>query len=416
MTELLFLTDPNIREFEARVVSSKKEHGHFLVELDRSAFHPQGAGQACDTGEIETPSGIGKVTDVLESEGRILHKVTGLDGVSGAVKCRIDWPRRLRLAALHTGEHILMASLMRLGRGGFDLDKIQIDESAGKLFVSGEVSIRDAADAEKMANSAIRECLPVRFHLFGSVEEARKKFPALRIKEEKVKGSLRVVEVEGFDASACSGTHASNTAEVGVVKVFRLNRHSGNSVLEFDVGARAMDGMIALSNNALEVSEALGTEPHKAASAASNLKLRAKSLYDSLRRVGKIAASSVRIEPIAIGDLKLCSANLSGMADKEDVIRIGKSLVAKEPNGVAVLVGGFEEPFFVVCARGPSVSADMRQLASEVCAILGGGSGGKPDFATGAGRNAEKIEEALSAAKRLLGGTYSPSKPSSASG
>ncbi len=407
MTELLFLTDPNLREFEARVLSSKKEKDRVLVELDRTAFHPQGAGQGSDTGEIVTPSGTGHVVDVLESEGMILHMVTGLESVSGAVvvKCRIDWPRRGRLAALHTGEHILMASLIKLGRGRFDLDKILIDENGGKLFVSGEVSLKDAADAEKIANHAIRECLPVKFHLFGSVDEAMEKFPALRIKEEKVKGSLRVVEVEGFDASACSGTHAANTAEVGVVKVFRLNRHSGSSILEFDVGERAIDKMATLSNNALDVSEALGTEPHKAPAAASNLKLRAKSLYDNLRRVGKIAAASVRIEPIPLdGGLKLYSANLSGMADKEDVVKLGKSIVQKEPNAVAVIVGGFEEPFFVVCARGSSVSSDMKVLASEMCGLLGGGAGGKPDFATGAGRNAEKIEEALGVAKKRLSG------------
>ncbi len=405
MTELLFLTDPNVREFDARVVSSKKENDHVLVELDRTAFHPHGAGQACDTGEIVTSSGIGKVVDVvLESEGGIVvHKVTGLDSISGAVRGKVDWPRRQRLAALHTGEHILMASLIKLGRS-FDLDKILIDENGGKLFVSGEASLRDVADAEKIANSVIRECRPVRFHLFGSVDEARKKFPALRIKEEKVKGSLRVVEIEGFDASACSGTHAANTAEVGVVKVFWLNRHSGSSILEFDVGERAIERMAALSNNALEVSEALGTEPHKTAVAASNLKLRAKSLYDNLRRVGKIAAASVKIEPSTIGEMKLYSANLSGMADKEEVVKLGKSIVQKEPNAVAVLVGGFEEPFFVVCARGSSVSADMKQLASEVCGLLGGGAGGKPDFATGAGRNAEKIDEALGAAKKRLSG------------
>lgn len=405
MTELLFLTDPNLREFEARVVSAKKEHDYVLVELDRSAFHPQGAGQGSDTGEIVTPSGTGHVVDVLESEGKILHKVTGLESVSGAVKCRIDWPRRQRLARLHTGEHILMASLIKLGRGGFDLDRILIDENWGKLFVSGEVSLKDAADAEKIANSAIRECLPVKFHLFGSVEEAREKFPALRIKEEKVKGSLRVVEVGGFDASACSGTHAANTAEVGIVKVFRLNRHSGSTTLEFDVGERAIDRMAALSNDALDVSEALGTEPHKAAQAASNLKLRAKSLYDNLRRVGKIAAASAKIEPIPLdGGLKLYSANISGMADKDDVVKLGKSIVQKETNAVAVLVGGFEEPFFVVCARGSSVSSDMKVLASEMCGLLGGGAGGKPDFATGAGRNAKKIEEALGAAKKRLSG------------
>lgn len=404
MTELLFLTDQSVREFDAGVVSSKKEKDHVLVELDRTAFHPQGAGQACDTGELVTPSGIGKVVEVLESESKILHKVTGLDSISGAVKGKVDWPRRQRLASLHTGEHILMASLIKLG-SGFELDKIMIDENGGKLFVSGEVSLKDVADAEKIANSAIRECKPVKFHVFGSVDEAGKKFPALRIKEEKVKGSLRVVEIEGFDASACSGTHATNTSEVGCVKVFWLNRHAGSSILEFDVGERAIERMAALSNNALEVSEALGTEPHKTAAAASNLKLRAKSLYDNLRRVGKIAAASVKIEPNAIGELKLYSANLSGMADKEDVVKLGKSIVQKESNAVAVLVGGFEEPFFVVCARGSSaVSADMKGLASEICGILGGGAGGKPDFATGAGRNAEKIEEALGAAKKRLSG------------
>lgn len=400
-TELLFLKEPGLREFEAKVVSAKREKDWLLVELDRSAFHPQGAGQASDAGEMLGGSGTGKVAEVIEAEGRILHKVTGLENVSGTVKCRIDWPRRQRLASLHTGEHLLMASLVGLGRG-LELDKIQIDENGGKLFVNGAVSLKDIAEAEKTANSVIGEARPVKTHFFENVDEARQKFPRLRIKEEKIAGRLRVVEVEGFDASACSGTHVASTGEVGCVKAVWLNGAGGKSIIHFETGRNAVEKMFGLSNVALEVSEVLGTEPHKAATAASNLKARAKTLYDVLRKVGKIASSSVKIEPVKIGDMHLYSANLTGMSDKDDVSKTAKRLLAADPKSVVVLVGGFDEPFFVLCARGTQPAVDVRGLASEVCGILGGGSGGKPDFATGSGRNGEKIEEALGAAKRRI--------------
>lgn len=405
MTEPLFLTDPRLKEFEAEVVSTKREKDCLLVELDRTAFHPQGAGQASDAGEMLGGSGSGNVAEVIEMNGLILHRVTGLENVSGTVKCRIDWPRRQRLASLHTGEHLLMASLVKLDLG-LELDKIQIDENGGKLFVNGAVSLKDIAEAEKTANSVIGEARPVKTRFFENVDDARQEFQHLRIKEEKISRRLRVVEVEGFDASACSGTHVANTGEVGCVKAVWLNNAGGGkSIIHFETGRNAVERMFALSNVALEVSGVLGAEPHKAATAASNLKARAKTLYDVLRKVGKIASSSVKIEPVKIGDAHLYSADLTGMSNKDDVSKTAKRLLAADPKGVVVLVGGFDEPFFVLCARGTQTAVDVGGLASEVCGILGGGSGGKPDFATGSGRNGERIGDALLAAGKRLAAT-----------
>ena len=74
MTEKLFYSDSHLKEFTAEVVSCEKRDGHYEVELDRTAFFPEGGGQYADTGTLDEM----QVCDVQEKDGRKQDKVLWL--------------------------------------------------------------------------------------------------------------------------------------------------------------------------------------------------------------------------------------------------------------------------------------------------------------------------------------------------
>ena len=122
MTEKLYYSSPYMRKFEGTVLSCRQEKNSWLVELDRTAFYPEGGGQPADFGTL----GEVYVSDVHEKEGRILHTCSGPLEPGARVTGRIDWERRFDHMQQHSGEHIvsgMICSRFRCDNVGFHLGK-----------------------------------------------------------------------------------------------------------------------------------------------------------------------------------------------------------------------------------------------------------------------------------------------------
>jgi len=106
-TEKLYHGDPYLREFEAEVLGIDGNE----VELDRTAFYPEGGGQVGDTGSI---GGI-RVVDTRIRNDRIVHVLEAPPrfDVGETVGCRIDWERRYRIMRLHSASHVMEYFLFR---------------------------------------------------------------------------------------------------------------------------------------------------------------------------------------------------------------------------------------------------------------------------------------------------------------
>ena len=110
MTEKLYYLDSHMAEFTARIISCEETEKGFLVVLDKTAFFPEGGGQAPDTGFI---AGL-RVSDVQEKDGVIYHLCDSALSAGEDVPCRIDWEPRLRRMQSHSGEHIVSGLAHRL--------------------------------------------------------------------------------------------------------------------------------------------------------------------------------------------------------------------------------------------------------------------------------------------------------------
>lgn len=235
MTEGLYLVDAYLREFDAKVVGVQP--GGLL--LDRTAFYPEGGGQPADLGRLDAPSRDPlSVVGVTKSPAGILHSITGAPPPVGeALHGIVDWDRRYAHMRYHTCLHLLSGVVYH--RFGSDITGGQIYLDRARMDLS--IPNFDRTVAESLVaevNEVVHRNLPVTVKSVAREEWARN--PGLvRVDPALVPEvtSLRVIDIEGFDAQADGGTHVRSTAEVGPVVLQKIeNKGARNKRLYLTLG------------------------------------------------------------------------------------------------------------------------------------------------------------------------------------
>lgn len=194
------------------------------VALDRTWFYPGGGGQPAVAGSLESAGVATRVVALREDEdGRVWHVLDGTTPAAGAeVALRIDPARRRAHARHHTLLHVLNAICLRHHGGGITGCQIGADYSRID-FMLDDFSAAMAADIESRANAVLAAGHPIRAASVPGDEFLRRDDlrRTLDVSPPVIDGRVRVIEIEGFDAEACGGTHAGSTAELGRCLVFR---------------------------------------------------------------------------------------------------------------------------------------------------------------------------------------------------
>jgi misacylated tRNA(Ala) deacylase len=221
MTERLYLDDPYLREVLADVLESASG----ACTLSRTVFHPGGGGQPHDRGTMAVAGEELSLTEVREDDaGRIWH-VVGRDLAAGTrVRAALDWPYRHALMRHHALMHIVN-TVARVRFGGV-ITGAQIGAERSRIDFRFEAFTRDdLQDFEDRVNAVVTQALAV-----TSTSVTEEEFRArpelvrtLNVKPPVVDGRVRVVEIAGFDAQACGGTHVHTTREIGRVKLVKLD-------------------------------------------------------------------------------------------------------------------------------------------------------------------------------------------------
>lgn len=257
-TERLYYQDPFLDTFTARI-TGRSGTG---VTLDRTAFYPEGGGQPSDRGAL---NGIA-VTDVQSDEAGEVWHTMALELADDVIEVRgqIDAARRLDHMQQHHAQHLLSAAFAdRWGYHtlsfhlGADSSTIDLDAAA---VSRGELEI-----AQQVVNEVVWRNLPIRARFVN-----RDELTAIPLrKPPTVTGPVRVVSVDGFDHSACGGTHPLATGTVGMIQVRGTERRGAATRVEFVAGMRALRDLdwsrgtlarIALAGNIgiAEVEETVG--------------------------------------------------------------------------------------------------------------------------------------------------------------
>lgn len=391
-TERLYYTDATLQRFTARVLECRATEGGYAVILDRTAFYPTSGGQPHDTGRL----GGRQVVEVTEDEatGLVLHRVDG--PLAGEVEGEIDWARRLDHMEQHTGQHLLSRVFEVL----YDADTIGFHLGAEATTIDLELESLTADQveaAENLANQVLREDRPVLTHWAPSPEEALERFP-LR-KPPAVAGTVRVIEIGGFDFSACGGTHVASTGRLGLIKIKAWERYKKGVRLTFLVGGRAMADYQRLDRMTRDLARSLSLGVWELPVAvdrfrdeAGRLRKQLKEAREQLLEVearellaGARLVAGVRVVTMAFGGRPL------------DEVKALATKVAAHPRAVALFGTRGALPQLVF-ARSVDVRVDMGAVLRQVLPAIEGKGGGSPLAAQGAGKKPEGLQTALEVA------------------
>ncbi|MGC8630223.1 MAG: alanine--tRNA ligase-related protein [Thermoplasmata archaeon] len=217
MKDYYFRIDPYARELETEIL----EISETQVILRDTIFYPGGGGQPPDTGKISGSGFEADITSARKQGDLIVHSLSNIHGKleKGTVKITLNWDRRYSLMKSHTGEHLFYRALELLYPIHFEKVEFQPEESV--LFVSGNLSFDQVKEAEDLANRKIRDALNVHIHIQNPGQVSSD----IRLKRDRIKDdSVRVVEIEDYDKSACTGIHVKNTKEIEILVATRLKR------------------------------------------------------------------------------------------------------------------------------------------------------------------------------------------------
>jgi alanyl-tRNA synthetase len=390
----LYYSDAYQSTFTGAVLDVLDLEGRPAVVLDRTAFYPSSGGQPFDTGLLGTVA----VVDVVELEdGRVAHVVERPLAPGTLVEGRLDWARRFDHMQQHTGQHVLSAAFERLHRAR--TISFHLGSAGSTIDFAVPVGADAIAAAEAEANRIVWEDRPVTVR-FVSVEEAAR-LP-LR-KEPSREGTLRLVEVDDYDLSACGGTHVARTGAIGVIAVAGFERFKGGTRVEFLCGGRALARFRALRETVAGAVRVLSVLPDELPSAIERQQAELKAQRQAIKALQErlasydAAALADRAEPMGPGLVVLQA--VAG-ADAVSLKALATAIATRDTH-IAVLVGD-GSPMPIVVARGSQASVDAAALVRALTARFGGKGGGRPEMAQGGLPGS--ADDVLAAAREILSG------------
>lgn len=394
-------------------VSSVSAPAQVEVVLDQTPFYAERGGQQADHGQILSDDGaVLDVEDVQEVvKGLVVHRCTLSDGTlhqGDEVNASIDTDRRAALARSHTATHILHRALREvLGPQATQRGSVVAPDFLHFDYQWSKAPARDLIDqVEDRVNEIVREDLPVTYENMP-IKEAEK-LGAMHLFGSKYGDIVRVVTIgDGWSRELCGGTHLDRTGKVGnfvITSEFsngsgvrRIDAYMGQKGYEFNHQTHAL--VSTLANDLNVPTDKLRS---RIASLSDELKDAQKELADVYEDQLKKSVPQIVSEAQDVNGIHFASRNIGTFGDisgvREAVTAI-RSLLGEDDPVVVALAGDStqDRPLIFVAtnraARAKGIKAgDLVRSASK---ILGGGGGGRPDFAQGGGKDPAKVDAAL---------------------
>jgi misacylated tRNA(Ala) deacylase len=236
-TELLYLRDAYLREFDATVLEARGDD----VALDRTAFYPTGGGQPHDTGTL----GDARVRSVWKEGDVVYHAVEGTPPAVGTeIRGVVDWDRRHALMRTHTALHVLCGVIWNewgkavTGGNMSPPATIGAAPSARMDFEFDPLPEGFGGRVEELVNAELAAARPIEVS-FLPRDEALADSDLIRTKVNLIPESVhefRVVDIVGLDKQADGGTHVRTTDEVGRIRVVKTeSKGKGNKRIRLEV-------------------------------------------------------------------------------------------------------------------------------------------------------------------------------------
>jgi alanyl-tRNA synthetase len=283
----------------------------------------------------------------------------------------------------HTGQHVLSAAFVRV----FDVPTVSfhLGAESSTIDLAGDLDAAAIAAAEDEANRIVWDDRAVAVRFVTEEEAAR-----LPLRKEPVRaGTLRLVDVQDFDLSACGGTHVPRTGAIGVIAVTAWERYKGGTRINFVCGGRALGAFRRLRDATSTTSRLLSVQTAELPDAVARLQAEARDHRLQARALGEqlatFEAAALRREAMEVGSRRILARVLE--RDQTALKTLAQAIAAD--GGPAVLLVSAVRPSAIVVARGGEQAVDAGVVLKTIIARFGGKGGGRPELAQGGGVDAD---------------------------
>ncbi|MBX3111080.1 MAG: alanine--tRNA ligase [Fimbriimonadaceae bacterium] len=409
------------------------ENGHarpaFVLALDQTVFYAESGGQVADTGVIVGPAVSLRVLDVTKQDGIYVHLVEaegapweGLADdealalleqmyVGERVTGRVD-PTRAETVRHHTATHLVHAALREvLGPHVTQAGSLVSPESLRFDFTHGKAMTDDELlRVEGIVNEVVWQAAPVRVYSDVPIDEARA-MGAMALFGEKYGDRVRVVQVgdmapdePSFSRELCGGVHVRNTGQIGVVKILHESSvASGVRRITAVAGARALAWAREQESAVVTAADLLKANPKDLTSAVERA---LADLKEEKKKRGRMVVQSggQNATHTDVAGIDLVTEHLAEVEAQDAKLVVDKLAAA----GRVVVVFNTADGKVGITASVGAVAlaqgAHAGNLLREVAKVVGGGGGGKPEFATAGGKDPAKVADAMAGVAGVLAG------------
>ena len=389
------------------------------VSLRQTPFYLEAGGQVSDAGRIVNDAtgasaeveGLVRVAQGLPRAHRV-SVATGTLQVRDIVTAVVDDERRDATRRNHTATHLLHAALRQvLGPHVKQAGSLVAPDRLRFDFVHFSPVTREQLDhIERIVNAQVYGNTAVQTEV-RSTEEAIAS-GAMALFGEKYGDTVRVVSVPGFSLELCGGTHVRATGDIGF---FVVTQESGVAAgvrrIEAHTGAGAVQWYQQQRDALDRVLGALNTTPEQSVDAVHRLQADAKRLGRELEQATLKAAlggggggtAASQDDTQQVNGVKLIARRVSGL-EKHALRGLSDSLRDRLGSGVVVIASDNDGKVALVVSVTKDLTARVQAgtLVKELAPIVGGGGGGRPDFAEAGGKDPSKIDDLIARAPGAL--------------
>lgn len=413
-TAPLYYQHQYMREFKAKVL--KMLDGMYVV-LDKTCFYPEGGGQPADAGCLMFDGKRAEVVDVQKVGRVIVHKLKGtLPKAGSTIRGVIDWDKRYSLMKNHTATHLIGGAARRvLGQHVWQYGTQKgIDSSRLDISHYRRLTLEEVQKIETLANQAILQNITVEATWMPR-NEAESRYGFRLYQGGAVPGKeIRVVKTGDWDVEACAGTHLKNSSEVGFIKIIHSERvQDGVERLAYSIGIPAVKAMQSNERLLVRLSETLNAPLEKLDTTAEKLVRDLKEANTERRRLIKELAEQ---ETAGLGTketeaaeeidgVKFVKRDFQNEISIDRMVKTASEIIRRNQNAVTLFYATDGKNARILAMAGKAAvekGVNAKDMVAEASKIIGGGGGGRPDFAQGGGTQTVRLPEAAKRAEEAL--------------
>ena len=214
---MLFIEDPYLKEFDAKILNINLNQ----ITLDQTVFYARSGGQPGDVGQLTTNGNTINIIDTIkDQENNIIHIAeNNIElAIGEKIQGTINWDKRYKHMRMHSALHLLCSVIpLDVTGGQIGYDKSRLDFNAQDYKIEKE-------EIEYKINSLVKEDHEISYQWITNddLEQQPELVRTMSVQPPKIKGKIRLVKIGNVDLQPCGGTHVKSTAEIGEIKIGKI--------------------------------------------------------------------------------------------------------------------------------------------------------------------------------------------------